>query len=66
VRIISTSPLSHVVTELGELYPGSPGRGSYIKIGVSVCGVLSSIVSSNTSSPLPREFVLAGHPSGTA
>jgi hypothetical protein len=29
VRIISTSPLSHVVTELGELNPGSPGPGYY-------------------------------------
>jgi hypothetical protein len=65
VRIISTSPLSHVVTELGEMNPGSPGPGYYIKIGVR-CGVLSSIVSSNTSSPSPREFVLAGHPSDTA
>jgi hypothetical protein len=29
VKIISTSPLSHVVTELGELNPGSPGPGHY-------------------------------------
>jgi hypothetical protein len=33
VRIISTSPLSHVVTELGEMNPGSPGPGYYTDPG---------------------------------
>jgi hypothetical protein len=46
VKIISTSPLSHVVTEFGELKPGSPGPGYYNR---------TDILSPNVCKELPLD-----------
>ena len=47
--------------------PGSPNPGHYIKIGVSVCGiVVDRLRSAIVSHSSPRRFVLAGHPSDAA